>query len=145
MTWHAYIHCSTVDISIQPPSHPSCACTCSVSAAQWTPSFTHPVTPAVLVPALFLQTGSSNTPRATRACLLGCSVCTAGKESAGSPSKRQSQQAFAHVCLTFPLLFQNKVLKQQGKGSVKVAQAFLETTNRVVFSCVHAAVINGST
>lgn len=40
-------------------------------------------------------------------------------ESSGSPSKRQSQQGFAHVCLTFPLLFQNKVLKQQGKGLVK--------------------------
>lgn len=96
------------------------------------------------VPALFLQTGSSNTPRATRACLLGM-LSMYSWESAGSPSKWQSQQAFAHVCLTFPLLFQNKVLKQQAKGLVKVAQAFLETTNRVVFSCVHAAVINGST
>lgn len=38
-------------------------------------------------------------------------------EPAGSPSKHQSQ-AFAHVCMTFPLLFQNKVLKQQGEGSV---------------------------
>ena len=40
-------------------------------------------------------------------------------EPAGSPSKQQSQQAFAHVCLTFPLSFQNKVLKKQGEGLAK--------------------------
>lgn len=95
----------------------------TTSAAQSTPAFTHPPqTPQLrqyllcfcrLVPvhpnsdqSLPAMDAQYVQPRNHRG------------EPAGNPSKQRSQQAFAHVGLTFPLLFQNKVLKQQGEGSV---------------------------
>jgi len=100
MTWHAYNPCNTVYTHSHPdihPRHPSCASTCSASA-NW------------------FQYNSNQSPPARDARYV--QLWNHRGEPAHSPSKQQSQQAFAHVCLTFPLLFQNKVLKQQGKGSV---------------------------
>lgn len=98
----------------------------TTSTAQSRPRLTHPPTtntPFVSVPALLLQPGSSTPQQQPEQSLLArdaqyVQLRNRCGEPVGSPSKQQFKQAFAHVCLTFPLLFQNKVLKQQGKGLV---------------------------
>lgn len=95
----------------------------TTSAAQSAPTFTHPPqTPHLHQHLLCYCRPVPVHPKRDRSLPARDARYTQlrnhGGEQAGSPSKQRSQQAFAHVCPTFPLLFQNKVLKQQGEGSV---------------------------
>lgn len=102
ITWHAYNYCSTAYTRIHSPTHPPQ----TTQLCQYLLCFCR------LVP-VHPNSNQSLPARDARS----IQPWNHHGEPAGSPSKQQSDKHL-HICLTLPLLFQNKVLKQQGKGLV---------------------------